>query len=149
MNRKYCAIFLYILHPKKSCSSLKVVSATFFQIHLACLTESTCEIRKNVFYFAKFSGTQMSWRHQMPEHEARNTFYWITWEVTQSGNEIWPAYVTFQNEIFYQKILRKVWPGSSFHALSNFQRILCKKEFEEASMLIWTNFDSFAITYLI
>ena len=27
-----------------------------------------------------------------------------------------------------------------------FQRILCKKEFEEASMLIQTNFDSFAIT---
>ena len=31
----------------------------------------------------------------------------------------------------------------------NFQRTLCKKESEEASMLIWTNFDSFAMTYLI
>ena len=31
----------------------------------------------------------------------------------------------------------------------NFQGILCKKESEEASGLIWTNFDSFAITYLI
>ena len=79
---KHCMVFLHVLHPKKSCSSLKVVSATFFQVRLACLTESTCEIRKNVFYFAKFSGTQMSWRHQMPKHEARNTFYWITWEVS-------------------------------------------------------------------
>ena len=24
---------------------------------------------------------QVSWRHQMPKHEARNTFYWITLEV--------------------------------------------------------------------
>ena len=33
--------------------------------------------------------------------------------------------------------------------LFNFQRILCKKESDEASMLIWTNFDSFVITYVI
>ena len=31
----------------------------------------------------------------------------------------------------------------------SFQRIICKKKSEEASMLIWTNFDSFAIKYLI
>ena len=31
----------------------------------------------------------------------------------------------------------------------NFQGMLCKKESNEASMLIWTNFDSFAIKYLI
>ena len=30
----------------------------------------------------------------------------------------------------------------------NFQGILSKKEAAEASMLIWTNFDSFAIIYL-
>ena len=29
------------------------------------------------------------------------------------------------------------------------QRILCKKESEEGSMLIWTNFDSFAIEYVL
>ena len=27
----------------------------------------------------------MSWRHQMPKQEIRNTFYWITWEV----NTVW------------------------------------------------------------
>ena len=24
---------------------------------------------------------QVSWRNQMPKHKARNTFYWITWEI--------------------------------------------------------------------
>ena len=38
----------------------------------------------------------------------------------------------------------KLVPG-----LFNFQRILCKKEFEEIGKLVWANFDSFAITYLI
>ena len=42
-----------------------------------------------------------------------------------------------------------MWPGPYFQAPFNFQRILCKKEPQEASMFIWTNFDSFAITYLI
>ena len=31
----------------------------------------------------------------------------------------------------------------------NFQRILFKEDYVKVSMLIWTNFDSFAITYLI
>ena len=36
-----------------------------------------------------------------------------------------------------------------FQALFKFQRILYKKRSKEASILTWTNFDSFAITYLI
>ena len=35
-----------------------------------------------------------------------------------------------------------MWPG-------NFQRIPCEKESEEASMLIWTNFNSFAIIVIV
>ena len=31
----------------------------------------------------------------------------------------------------------------------NYQRILCEQDSGEASMLIWTNFDSYVITYLI
>ena len=31
--------------------SLKVVSATFLLVCFVCLTESTCEARKNAFYF--------------------------------------------------------------------------------------------------
>ena len=42
-----------------------------------------------------------------------------------------------------------MWPGKKFQAFFNFQRILCKKESEEACMLTWTNFDNFAITHLI
>ena len=42
-----------------------------------------------------------------------------------------------------------MWPKNQFQALFNFQRILCKKESEEVSVLIWTNFDSFATKYLI
>ena len=30
----------------------------------------------------------------------------------------------------------------------DFQGILCKKDSEEISMLIWKNFNSFAITYM-
>ena len=38
---------------------------------------------------------------------------------------------------------------TSSKTLFNFQKILCKKESEELCVLIWTNFDSFANTYLI
>ena len=58
--------------------------------------------------------------------------HWITWDSRQSGNEIWSVYVLLQKRTFYQKILRKMW----------ILRIL------GACMLIWINFDSFAITYL-
>ena len=36
---------------KMSSSILKVVFATFLLVYFACLKESTCETRKNVFYF--------------------------------------------------------------------------------------------------
>ena len=42
-----------------------------------------------------------------------------------------------------------MWPRNCSQGLFNFQGILCKKETEETYMLICTNFDSFAITYLI
>ena len=58
--------------------------------------------------------------------------HWITWDSRQSGNEILSVYVILQKRTFYQKILRKMW----------ILRIL------GACMLIWINFDSFAITYL-
>ena len=32
-----------------------------------------------------FSNIQFSWRHQVPKHEIRNTFHWVTWEV----NKVW------------------------------------------------------------
>ena len=70
-------------------------------------------------------------------------------QIHQPGNKIWPVYVTLQNNVFYHRILWKMWAGNQFQALFIVQRILCKKEPEEANMRIQTNFDSFAITYLI
>ena len=42
-----------------------------------------------------------------------------------------------------------MWPGNQFQVLFYFYRIFCKKESEEACMLILTYSDSFAITYSI
>ena len=42
-----------------------------------------------------------------------------------------------------------MWPGDYFQALFNFPRTLCEKDSKEVSMLIWTDFESFAITYPI
>ena len=36
-----------------------------------------------------------------------------------------------------------------FRPFFNFHGIICKKESEEVNVLIWTNFDSFANTYLM
>ena len=36
-----------------------------------------------------------------------------------------------------------------FQAFFNFHGIRCQKEFEEVNVLIWINFNSFAITFLI
>ena len=52
----------------------------------------------------------MSWRHQMPKHETRNTFYWITWEVRQSGDEICPAYnITKENFLSKKSMKNMAW----------------------------------------
>ena len=63
---------------------LKVVSATFLLDCFVCLKESTCEARKNAFYFTSKAllvldiinlDIQMSWRHQKPKHETQNIYY--------------------------------------------------------------------------
>ena len=35
----------------------------------------------------KILDIHISWRHQMPRHKTRITFYWITWEVNTVVNE--------------------------------------------------------------
>ena len=71
----------------------KVVSATFLLVCFLSLNENTCQFKKMFFILlqkicslwrnSKFRivGIQISWRHQMTKHKARNTFYWITWKV--------------------------------------------------------------------
>ena len=72
---------------------LKVVSATFVLVYFLNLNESTCQTKKNVFYFSskaffvlekinfRNQHFQISWRHQMPKHKTANTFNWIIWGV--------------------------------------------------------------------
>ena len=62
----------------------KVVSATFLLVYFLSLKESTCEARKNVFYFTSKAlsvlekiefqnfSFQISRRHQMPKHKTRS-----------------------------------------------------------------------------
>ena len=43
------------LAHRRNVASLKVVSATFSLVCFVCLKESTCETRKNVFYFTSIA----------------------------------------------------------------------------------------------
>ena len=73
------------------------MSDIFFRFCFFSLEESTFETGKNVYnftskapYFLRYSNFRMweptiSWRHQMSNHETRNTFYWIIFEV----NTVW------------------------------------------------------------
>ena len=76
---------------------LKVVSFTFLLVSFLSGNDSTYQIRKKVFFislqklfpFSRKSNFrilhfQISWRHQMPKHKARNKFHWITWAVNNS-----------------------------------------------------------------
>ena len=81
---------------KPSLSRTKSFKNTFF---LYCINEwsnITVEIRnsKSVNAFKqlikckkndRYWDIQMSWHNQMPKHETRNTYYWITWE----ANTVW------------------------------------------------------------
>ena len=68
------------------------------------------------------------------------------------GNHVWQWNLVSLGKITKGNLSKKIWkmcPEHYFQALFNFQRILCKKESEEATMLIWTNFDSYVIEYVI
>ena len=72
----------------------KVVSATFLLVCFLSLNESTCQTRKMFFILhqnicslsrnSKFRilNIQILWRHQMPKHKIRNTFYQIMWKAS-------------------------------------------------------------------
>ena len=53
---------------------------------------------------------QISWRHQMPKHETRNTFYRITWEV----DAVWywnsASLSNIYKEHFSLKYSMRMWP---------------------------------------
>ena len=57
-------------------------------------------------------------------------------------------FMQYYKIIFLLKNSSKNVAWKLVQVLSNFQRILCKKDSLEVSMLLRTNFDRFAITYL-
>ena len=139
-----------------------MVSTTFFPV---CFCKSKREHLWNKVkcFFFHFKSTFHLWDNQMLtfqifkshdfikclKHETWNTFYWITCEVkvNKSGNKIWPIYIILQEKNLYQK--NKCGPETSSTTFFIFQRILFEKESEEICMMILTNFDNFAIAYLI
>ena len=99
--------------------------ALFFiwkEVSLVCfvsLKKKTCETRKNIFTLLRkgswdfnFSDIQISWRHQMSEHETQNRFHWITWEV----NKVWQLNLSslcyIAKETFLSKNSKKIRPGN-------------------------------------
>ena len=90
----------------------------FFSLFLS-LSESPRQARKNVFYFtskdilfsrkSNFSilDFQISWCHQMPKHETRNTFYWITWEVNTVYYQNLASLCQIPKEIILSKNYKK------------------------------------------
>ena len=98
---------------------LKVLSTVFVLVCFVSLKESTCETKKNIFYFTlkalfvleiikfylfRYSNVMASSNTQVwnTKHILLNNL-----EIKQSGNEIGPVYLILQKENFYQKILRK------------------------------------------
>ena len=57
-------------------------------------------------------------------------------------------FVQYYKMIFLPKNSAKNVAWKLVPGLFNFQRIFCKKDSVEASMLIWANFDRFAVTNL-
>ena len=68
---------------------------------------------------------------------------------TQPGNEIWPVYVILQNNFFIEKLYEKCDLETSPRSFLIFKESSVKNNSKEVSMLIWTDFESFAITYPI
>ena len=79
----------------------------------------------------------------MPKHEIRNI-------LNNLGNKC-SLVMKFGQFVQYYKIIffiKKFYENVAWK-LFNFQRILCKKDTLQVSMLISTNFDRLAIAYLI
>ena len=68
----FCCIFVSLIFKSKM-EHLWNLAILFFLFHFSFS-------RKSLFNKLDI---QISWRHQMPKHKMRNTFYWITWEVNK------------------------------------------------------------------
>ena len=99
----------------KIVNSLKAVSTTFLLVCFVCLKERTCETKKNVFYFTLKSlyvllNFQIFKCHGVIKCLSMKTethFVEQFGKQTQPVNEIWPAYVTLQDNFFITKFYGK------------------------------------------
>ena len=79
------------------------------------LNESTCQIKKNVFYFTskplfvlekiefRILHFQISWRHQMLKHKTRNKFHWMALKVTS----LLMKFAQFMSHYKKKKLIKK------------------------------------------
>ena len=142
-------------------NKLKVSSATFLLVCFECLKESTCETRRNIFF--NFKSSLRSWYNQILTFQIFKCHDFIkfleAWNMKhillnnlrskQSLVIKFDQFMQYYKRIFffkksYKKCCHKLVPGPFY-----FHGIFCKKESKEVSVLIWTNFHSFANTYLI
>ena len=56
---------------------------------------------------------QISWRHQMPKHKTRKTFYWITWEV---NTVCWWNFPRLCHNTKEKKYIKKIYKNCSLKA---------------------------------
>ena len=84
--------------------------------------------------------------------QARNTKHILLNNLgsKQSDNEIWPVYAILENKFFFvKKLYEKCGLKTSSRPFMVFKEPSAKKDSVEVTMLFWTNFDSFAVSYLI
>ena len=86
------------------------MSAIFLLVCFSSLKEKLWNLEKCFLFHFKSSfhsrenqilDIQISWRHQIPQHKTRNTFYWITWEANT-------VLIKFGQFISYCKFLQRI-----------------------------------------
>ena len=83
--------------------------------------------RKSTF---RILDIEVSWRNQMPKHKARNTFYWITWEINT-------LIITFGQFVSYykKKFIKRFYKNCDLKTSS---RPFCvRKELSTTSVRKW------------
>ena len=94
------------------------MSTTFLLVRFLCLIREHLRNKECFLFHLESSfhswGNQiltsqmfkcLKWCHQMLKHDTWNIFYWITWEVIQSGNEI------FYQKNYVKNVAWKLVPG--------------------------------------
>ena len=93
--------------------------------------------RQKLFLFSRKSnfrilGIQVSWRHQIPKHKARNAFYWITLEV----NTVCKQNLVSLCHIIKEKIVSKTSRKTAISKVSGpLEQPLLENKIFEASYL--------------